>query len=826
MKSARTRHAPSVIALLALCLPALADAGTTWPSLRGPAHDGTVRDEALFEGEIADLEVAWRAEIGSGYPVVTVGATGLVTAYQADGVDVVAAFDPESGRELWRYEIGPAYAGHPGSHDGPIATPARDGHGIYVLGPYGQLVALDGHTGEPIWTRHLVDELGVEPPFYGFGASPLVAGDVLVVQMGGPDGKSIGGFSAVTGELLWSTGDDPVEYNSPILATLGGRQQVVAAGMTLLRGIDPGTGEVLWTHEHGGDERAMGGATTIPTPAGENRILLLNKHPESTLLEITHGADGWTIDEEWTTTAIKGTYVQPVYHDGYLYGMNGKIFTCIDAATGEMVWRSREPGDGFPTLVGDHLVIMTKPGVLRVAEASPEGYRELASIELFDSVSWSQPAVVDGSIYVRSMRGMARVEPVAIATASKPAADLAEEAPTAARTPDPTAPTVSGLASFLEQLSVVPEAERSARVDELLAPYVAGEATMPIVEDAGLVHFLYRGEAGDVGIVGDHVGFRREDPMTRIEGTDLFHYSTRLEPDAAITYGFLVDYGEPAADPLNPRTGAGLFGEVSFLAMPGYRAPDLEREAPESKQGRLEELSWESAAFEDKTRTAQVYLPAGYDPEGGQRYPVAYVVHGGSALEQGLAKNALDHAIAQSSAPLIAVFVMPDEEAGQGELRTPAYAEMIVDELVPLIDERYATRDDRLARGAIGAAGAGDAAFRLAFTRPEAIGLVGALWPTLFAFDAEPPLAAEHPLVVYQRWGTYHLRSPHENFDSRVANVEFLERLRQLGHRPAGGEVAEGFGWTIWRSHIDDMLAVLFPPVPGPERAVPSLSSF
>ena len=52
----------------------------------------------------------------------------------------------------------------------------------------------------------------------------------------------------------------------------------------------------------------------------------------------------------FSSKAIKSTYVVPVYHDGHLYGMNNKIFTCVDAATGETVWRDRQPGDGFPTL--------------------------------------------------------------------------------------------------------------------------------------------------------------------------------------------------------------------------------------------------------------------------------------------------------------------------------------------------------------------------------------------------------------------------------------------------------------------------------------------
>ena len=72
-------------------------------------------------------------------------------------------------------------------------------------------------------------------------------------------------------------------------------------------------------------------------------------------------------------------------------------------ATGETRWRSREPGDGFPTLVGDQLVIITKPGTLHVADASPEGYNERARVELFDDHAWSEVAYADGRLFARSM---------------------------------------------------------------------------------------------------------------------------------------------------------------------------------------------------------------------------------------------------------------------------------------------------------------------------------------------------------------------------------------------------------------------------------------
>ena len=119
---------------------------------------------------------------------------------------------------------------------------------------------------------------------------------------------------------------------------------------------------------------------------------------------------------------MKISYVTPVYHDGHLYGMSGRVFTCVDAATGEVRWRSREPGDGFPTMVGDHLVVMTKPGSLHIAEASPEAYREVARIDLFDEHSWSEVAFAGGHLFARSMAHLARVDPASAGATADDAA--------------------------------------------------------------------------------------------------------------------------------------------------------------------------------------------------------------------------------------------------------------------------------------------------------------------------------------------------------------------------------------------------------------------
>ena len=771
-----------------------AKAESGWSGLRGPNHDGGVHDARLFDGGDATLTLGWKRELGPGYSALSVADGRVVALFTSGDDDVAAAFDSESGEELWRYRIAERYAGHDGSHDGPISTPLIEGGRVYGLGAWGHLFALDAASGKPIWSTDLRETYKATEPHYGFTTSPLLVDGVLVVQIGAHEqGQSIAGFKAEDGTLLWSHGDEEIHYHSPIVAEIGGRKQVLAAGTKTVAGIEPGSGKILWSHEHGGDDRAMGGATIIPVTAGEDRVFLMNKIDSSTMLSVKPDGDGYAIEEAWSNNAIKQSYVIPVYVDGHLYGMNNRILVCVDADTGKTKWRSREPGDGFPIVVGNHLVMMTKPGSLHVIEASPEAYRDVASLELFEEHSWSTVAYADGELFARSMNELARIDPVA-----------------AAADRDTGESWIAGT----EFGRFLAEAGASADPAAAVERFMAAQASFPIVESSGAVHFVFRGEAQDVGIVGDMIGFRREDPMVRLPGTDLFHYSIRLEPDAAVTYGYIVDFGEATPDPLNEAPGSGLFGDVSWFAMPAWQAPDFIDEADASRQGRLEALEWESQVREGQKRAAQVYLPAGYDANGDRRYPTVYIHDGQSALDGGAMKASLDNLLGHSVDPVIAVFILLDPEDPRGDTReTETFAQMIAEELVPRVDERYHTLADRNARASVGAGRAAGTALYLAFHYSELFGRAGGQSALMGADDAREVLDTKGnpPMVLYLDWGSYHMRSPHEAWDLAEENRGLWAFLRERGYRPAGGELPEGFGWSCWRGHTDELLTALFP---------------
>ena len=158
---------------------------------------------ATHDDEAVGLRRAWTRSLGSAYSRVASGDGAVVTQCSDGAKDYVVALEPGDGSERWRHELGPVYLGHDGSEDGPISTPVIGAGSVFALDPRGKLVALDLASGELRWSTHLVDELGATAPEYGFTSSPLLEGDVLVVQAGGSEGRNLCGFDARDGQALF-----------------------------------------------------------------------------------------------------------------------------------------------------------------------------------------------------------------------------------------------------------------------------------------------------------------------------------------------------------------------------------------------------------------------------------------------------------------------------------------------------------------------------------------------------------------------------------------------------------------------------------------------
>jgi outer membrane protein assembly factor BamB len=404
-------HRPGRAALLLLPLlsPAAlaAPAGASgWPQLWGPAVSGAVDESGAAGG--GSLRELWRRPIGSGFSAIVVDGERGYTGESDGTIDHVIAFDVRTGKTVWRAPLGETYRGHDGSRDGPVATPAVDGSRVFMAGPRGALVALDAASGRELWRKDLLGDPQTKAPFYGFGASPIVAAGKVVLQVGGAETSGLVAFDAATGALAWTarpaaTKGDSAGYTMAVPWSAGSERHVVVTGHDRVFAVRVADGGVAWSHALAEAEEP----TRAPLVIDEARVLV-SRGRESALLKLTRDGAGWTAAESWKSPRIKGG-ISPTVHDGgALYGFSGQYLVCLDAATGEPRWREKTNA-GTLIRVGRTLVVLgEQSGVIRVAQADATAYRELARASAFNAGAQSStgPSYADGRVFVRNVEEM------------------------------------------------------------------------------------------------------------------------------------------------------------------------------------------------------------------------------------------------------------------------------------------------------------------------------------------------------------------------------------------------------------------------------------
>jgi len=761
-----------------------------WPHLRGPRTDGRAASGA-FEGDKLTMALAWRVELGSGYSGIVVADGRAVTMFTEGESDWLAAFDSATGESLWRHSLGPLFKGQDGADDGPLSSPTISDGVVYAITPRGALIAVKLKSGEPIWSKSLTDDFGAESPHFGFSSSPLVSGGTLIVQAGGKDGKSIVGLNKKNGNLIWSDGDAGVSYQSPALLELAGKTQLVAAHGKTLRGYDPASGRLYWSLEL--EEGNLSSAN--PTGVGQDRFLVY----------VSGGAVVFAVEEHdgamnarelYRTSDLGRTYAPPVHHQGHLYGFKSEFLSCLDAATGERVWRSRPPGGRGLLLVNDTLVIYAAQGTVVLARATPEGYQERASFKVFEGSAYTWPSFSGNRIYVRNLKEIA-----ALAVSGKQIEIPAQADATAEE---------HEFTRWLKSLES--GQDRAAEVDKFLEQH----EEMPL-QDGEFVTFLLKIDADDVAIAGTMLdsGFAR--PMEQVEGTELFYSTFRLPPAGRFEYRFQFDFDEWTSDPRNSRSvpaveGPGILAE---FVMPGYElAPHMTEESESA--GRIDEFTLPSALLGEE-KTIKVWLPPGYD-NSEKSYPLLLVNDGEAWLERGQLTRALEHRAAQGHPTPVVAFIPPSPQwwTEAGGSRTAQYARMQVEELLPSLDDRYRLMTAASERAVMGNRFYGFSAAYAALKYPQVFG-AAAIQSVYLGLGAKDELelmiqAKSNPnLRLYIDWNQFEERSVDTDFDNGEDSDRLAKLFKAQGYRSEGGLMRDSYGWGGWRNRSARLLAVLFP---------------
>jgi len=384
--------------------PAPASIDSPWPDFRGRNRDGRSSEPIRLDWPADGLPRLWRQPVGLGYASFVVAGGRAFTIEQRRSQEVVAAYDMRTGRELWTSSWEGEFAESMGGN-GPRATPTYHQGRLYALGALGEFRSLDAETGRLIWRKNILDENGATNLEWGMAASPLIVGDTVVVLPGGRNGKSVVAYNKDTGARLWSALDDEQAYTSPMLATVGGVQQILVVTATRALGLTTDGRRVLWEYPW---STYSGINVAQPVLLDDRRVFLSAGYDHgAALIEITNDADRWSVRTIWENNRMKNKFTSSVLLNGYLYGLDESILACVEAETGQLKWKAGRYGYGQVLLASDHLVVLTEDGDLVLLKATPERHEEVARFSAIEGKTWNHPVVADGRLLVRNIREMA-----------------------------------------------------------------------------------------------------------------------------------------------------------------------------------------------------------------------------------------------------------------------------------------------------------------------------------------------------------------------------------------------------------------------------------
>jgi outer membrane protein assembly factor BamB len=223
---------------------------------------------------------------------------------------------------------------------------------------------------------------------------------LVVVHAAGNDDLGIIAFETETGEVRWSVAADKDSYSSLHLTSYFDQQQVVFLGSRGAMFLESATGKILLDHEF----KISGYRAVQPAVVDPQRLLFTSEYAGSRLIELKPTDRGLEASEVWTSRSLKPDFNDLVVHEGYGYGFDGAIFTCIDLKDGTRSWRKGRYGKGQVLLLADSalLIVVAESGELVLMAATPEEHRELAKLAALDGKTWNHPVVVGNRLYLRN----------------------------------------------------------------------------------------------------------------------------------------------------------------------------------------------------------------------------------------------------------------------------------------------------------------------------------------------------------------------------------------------------------------------------------------
>ncbi len=397
-----------------------------WPQWRGPGRDGVWRETGIIKAfETSRIQASWSVSISSGYsgPTVVKGRVYITDAVSdPEPAERIHCFDSMTGKAIWTHHYPCSYSGL-GYQAGPRASVTINEGRAFALGAMGHFHCLDASSGEILWKKDLVRDYGIKLLQWGIAPSPLVEGDLVILQIGGADGSCVVALDKKSGRERWTSLDDPTSYASPVTIDQAGRRVLVCWTGANIAGLDPNTGEILWKHPFG---HTHGWIDSIMTPAFDADHLFVSCAQDGAVMLrlLTNKAEisvAWEIFGKGGRRAksFHSGFSSPVFVGKHLYGTDsyGRL-KCLEVDSGNEVWEDRtvtsQSNWSTAHIVhnGDNVWIFNEAGELVIGKLTPTGFTELSRASLIkptriqfskrSGVCWSHPAFADRHVFARN----------------------------------------------------------------------------------------------------------------------------------------------------------------------------------------------------------------------------------------------------------------------------------------------------------------------------------------------------------------------------------------------------------------------------------------
>lgn len=379
-------------------------AAAEWPGWRGPDGSGISPGKNLPTRWSGTENVRWKIPLegaGVSVPVVWGDRIFLTTSDGRTSDQLhIWCYQRSDGRTLWHARFFGSAQPEGQFAPGGMAVPtvATDGQHVAALFGTGDLVCVD-FDGKPVWIRSLAEEYGPFRNRWGMGASPILLGGLVFIQVDHWGQSYLLAVDVKSGTTRWKTNRDAsVNWSSPAVAKVKGRTQLIATGTYQVKGYDAEDGRELWTVN--GMQMQC-----IPTPVVQGDIAYAVSGRRGYTLAIR--LDGSQGDLTSSHVVWKKTRGAPFVPSALCYGGqyylvdDTGMLTCLDAATGETLYQERLGGKFHASPVaGDGKVYFASmEGIVTVVEAGPK-YKLIAKNNIGETIVAS-PAIAHGEIFLR-----------------------------------------------------------------------------------------------------------------------------------------------------------------------------------------------------------------------------------------------------------------------------------------------------------------------------------------------------------------------------------------------------------------------------------------